>query len=92
MEKENNGNEHSSVFYIPSGPDCRINRDYLRRMRHTFAAGKSPPDFPVNDYEVDFRGRATLKDLTGAGRKAMGWPPIEKSNIVDENAESCKAE
>ncbi len=73
VESEHRGREHSSVFYIPAGPECAINRDYLRRMRHTMATGGSPPDFPRNDYEVRYRGRATPRDLSRVGRVAAGW-------------------
>ena len=40
---------------------------WLFRMRHTFLDGKTPPDFPVNNYEMDFKGRANLVDLTNEG-------------------------
>ncbi len=73
VEKEHRGNEPSSVLYIPSGPYCKINNDYLRRMRHTFLSGETPPDFPKNDYEVKFSGRAGMNDVTPEGRDAMGW-------------------
>ncbi len=87
MESEHGGREHSSVFYIPAGPDCAINRDYLRRMRHAFALGESPPDFPKNDYEVDYRGRATPRDLNEIGRAAMGWQ--EEETEEEKGEETC---
>ena len=87
MESQHTGKEHSTVLYIPAGPDCRINRDYLRRMRHTFLEGKSPPDFPPNDYEVDYRDRATMADVTREGRKAMGWP--EEVEVREEKEGTC---
>jgi len=66
------GEEPNCVLYIPAGADCKINRDYLRKMRHSFILGTSPPDFPENNYEVDYANRASLDDLTNAGRAAMG--------------------
>ena len=33
--------------------------------------GRSAPDFAAEDYEVDFKGRATLDDLTDLGRAQM---------------------
>jgi len=33
----------------------------------------SPPDFAAMDFEVDFIGRATEKDLTELGRQQMGF-------------------
>jgi hypothetical protein len=35
-------------------------------------AGESAPDFAAENYEVDFKGRATLDDLTDLGRAQMG--------------------
>ncbi len=88
VESEHRGREHSSVLYIPAGPDCAINRDYLRRARHAFALGASPPDFPKNDYEVDYRGRATPEDLTEIGRAAMGWTSQDEEQNTKEK--SCQ--
>ena len=88
VESEHRGKEHSSVFYIPAGPDCPINRDYLRRMRHAFALGKSPPDFPANHYEENYRDRATLAHVTDTGRKMMGWEPRAAAAGGGENAKS----
>ena len=34
------GSEPNSVFCIPTGPSCPINRGYLRRMRHSFILGR----------------------------------------------------
>ena len=73
MEKEHGGREHSSVFYIPAGPDCRMNRSYLRRMRHAFLLGRTPPDFPPNNLEADYAGRAGMPDVSKLGRELMGW-------------------
>ena len=36
-----------------------------------FLAGKSAPDFAAEDYEVNFKGRATLDDSTPEGRRQM---------------------
>ena len=43
VESEHKGTDHNSVFYIPAGPDCNINQVYLRRMRHSFVLGHTPP-------------------------------------------------
>lgn len=37
-----------------------------------FLAGRSPGDFAAEDYEVDFDGRATIADITPAGRVQLG--------------------
>ena len=91
MESEHSGREHSSVLYIPAGPDCRINRDYLRRLRHAFAQGDTPPDFPVNNYERTFRDRATVADLDDVGQEAMGWQQEagEDGRPSEKGQESC---
>jgi hypothetical protein len=38
----------------------------------TFVAGKTPPDFPADNFEVDFAGRGTVADLTELGRSQLG--------------------
>jgi hypothetical protein len=46
----------------------------LPKQAAAFLAGKTPPDFPADDFEVDFVGRATENDLTPLGRRQMGLP------------------
>jgi hypothetical protein len=70
---EHNGKEFASVIYIGSAPDCAKNRAYLPRQKEAFVAGRSAPDFAAMDFEVDFKGRATEKDLTDLGRQQMGF-------------------
>src|SRR6476659_1076839 len=70
---ENAGKEYASVIYIGSAPDCAKNRAYLPGQKAAFLAGKSPPDFAQMNFEVDFNGRATEKDLTDLGRRQMGF-------------------
>ena len=81
VEKKHEGREHSSVFYIPAGPDCRKNRSYLRRMRHAFATGRTPPDFPPNNFETDYTGRADMADVSAIGREMMGWEEEEEVGV-----------
>ena len=66
------GNEDSSVFYIPAFPKCPLNDAYVQRQAHLFLSGRTPPDFPSNDSEVDFVDRATIDDLSPLGREMMG--------------------
>ena len=47
VESEHRGIDHNSVFYIPTGPDCSINKIYLRRMRHAFMLGQTPPGIAI---------------------------------------------
>jgi len=70
---EHEGSEYASVIYIGSAPDCPKNRAYLPKQRNAFLEGRSAPDFAAMDFEVDFKGRATLGDLTDLGRVQMGF-------------------
>ena len=70
---EHAGSEYASVIYIGSAPDCAKNRAYLPKQREAFLSGRSAPDFAAMDFEVDFKGRATVEDLTDLGRAQMGF-------------------
>jgi hypothetical protein len=70
---EHAGKEYASVIYIGSAPDCAKNRAYLPRQKDAFLAGRSAPDFAAMDFEVDFKGRAAVDDLTPLGREQMGF-------------------
>ncbi len=70
---EHEGREYASVIYIGSAPDCAKNRAYLPRQRDAFLEGRSAPDFAAMDFETDFKGRATLADLSDLGRAQMGF-------------------
>ena len=70
---EHAGKDYASVIYIGSAPDCAKNRAYLPKQKEAFLAGRSAPDFAAMDFEVDFKGRATLADLTPLGREQMGF-------------------
>ena len=75
VENHHEGDEPNAVFYTGFGPDCRINRNYLRHMRHSFLLGTSPPDFPEkNNFEVDYKDRAAFDDLSDLGLKMAGFP------------------
>jgi Protein of unknown function (DUF1479) len=72
VENEHRGKGYSNVMYIASTPGCAKNTAYLAKQAPAFLAGKTPPDFAPDDFEVDFKGRATEKDLTPLGRSQMG--------------------
>jgi uncharacterized protein DUF1479 len=72
VEDEHKGHGYSNVMYIGATVGCDKNRAYLPGQAQAFLAGRTPPDFPADDFEVDFRGRATEADLTPLGRKQMG--------------------
>ena len=62
-------------MYIGASPLCKKNSDYLETQGQRFLAGKSAPDFAAENYEVSYRGRATIDDLTDLGKKQMGLMP-----------------
>jgi hypothetical protein len=72
VENEHRGTGYSNVMYIGSAPGCPKNTAYLERQALTFLAGKTPPDFPADNFEVDFAGRGTVADLTELGRSQLG--------------------
>ncbi|MEM1287480.1 MAG: YbiU family protein [Pseudomonadota bacterium] len=69
---EHNGKEYANVIYIAASPKCAKNEAYARKQAEKFLAGESAPDFAAENYEIDFKGRATLDDLTDLGRAQMG--------------------
>ena len=89
LEDKHEGSEANSGFYIPAAPDCSTNRIYLRKLRHSFLLGQTPPDFPVNNYEMEFATRAKMGDLSNLGRKLMGWP-LEDNVRTDDKQERCE--
>jgi len=76
VENEHRGSVYSNVMYIGATVGCAKNSAYLAREAPAFLAGRTPPDFVPDDFEVDFTGRATEADLTPLGRSQMGLPPL----------------
>ena len=74
VENEHRGSGYSNVMYIPSAPGCAKNSAYLERQARSFLSGKTPPDFPADNFEVNFAGRGTLADLDerGTARLTVG--------------------
>lgn len=72
VESANKSQNWANVIYIGASPECRKNQAYQPGQAKAFLEGRSPPDFAPEDYEVDFKGRATLDDLTDLGRRQMG--------------------
>ena len=60
-------------MYIGSAPDCPKNRGCLPKQRDAFLQGRSALDFAAMDFEVDFKGRATVEDLTDLGCAEMDF-------------------
>jgi hypothetical protein len=65
------GKDYSNVMFIGASPKCAKNLDYTKRQTENFLLGKSPPDFASEDYEVDFKGRFSIDQLTDLGRTQM---------------------
>lgn len=68
---EHHGKDYANVIYIAASPKCAKNEAYARKQAEKFLQGRSAPDFAAEDYEVDFKGRARLEDLTPLGRAQM---------------------
>jgi hypothetical protein len=74
VEDEHKGSGYSNLMYIGATAGCAKNTAYLPGQAQAFLAGKTPPDFAPDNFEVDFVGRATEADLTPLGRRQMGLP------------------
>ncbi len=75
VENEHRGSGYSNVIYIGAAPWCEKNTQFLPRQAESFLAGSSSPDFAAEDYEIAFKNRATLEDLSELGKKQMGLMP-----------------
>jgi hypothetical protein len=65
-----------NVMYIGSTPRCARNDPYPASTFDRFLAGRSPVDYPAEDHEIDFVGRAGIDDLDEVGRQQFGLDPI----------------
>ena len=65
----------SLEFPLTQRPFGTLHEEALRlyKQRDAFLEGRSGPDFASMDFEVDFKGRATVEDLTDLGRAQMGF-------------------
>jgi Protein of unknown function (DUF1479) len=75
VENEHRGSGYSNVMYIASTPGCQKNAAYTQRQAPSFLSGETPPDFAPDNFEIDFKGRATVDDLTPLGRSQLGIDP-----------------
>lgn len=91
VEGSNGGTEDASVYYIPSIPLCRKNVEYLRKQAEHFKAGKTPPDFPPNDSEVNCVDRCRPEDLTDEGLIAIGLGGLPEVRVEGETEEDFAA-
>ena len=47
------------------------NLDYTKKQSKKFLEGKSPPDFAAEDYEINYKGRIKLEDLSSLAKKQL---------------------
>ena len=71
VEDHHTGKGYSNVVYVGSTPYCEKNLAYAKKQSQKFLEGKSPPDFAAEDYEVAYKNRATITDLTSLGKKQL---------------------
>ena len=72
VEPVHTGRAPSNVMYIPAAPECARNRAFLPVQWQAFTSGRSAPDFPPDDLETEFAGRAGPDLLSPLGRRQMG--------------------
>lgn len=85
VEDEHNGNGYSNVIYIGATVGCPKNEAYLPGQAEAFLAGKTPPDFAPDNFEVDFLARGTEADLTPLGRSQLGLQvPVVHQPVTNE--------
>ena len=71
VEDHHTGKGYSNVAYVGSTPFCEKNLVYAKKQSIKFLEGKSPPDFAPEDYEVNYKNRADISDLTPLGKKQL---------------------
>ena len=76
VDAEHHGTVDSTALYIPAMPATLRNARYVAAQRLRFREGRTPPDFPPNDSEVNFQRRGTPSDLTPLGRRMLGVDPL----------------
>ena len=57
--------------YVGATPYCKKNLDYTIKQSKKFLEGKSPPDFAPEDYEINYKGRIKLRDLSLLAKKQL---------------------
>ena len=67
-----NATRSGNVMYVGAAPSCPRNEAYRVGMLDRFLRGASPVDFPGDDFEAGFVGRATVADLNATGRRQFG--------------------
>ena len=71
VEDKHSGKNYSNVVYVGATPYCKKNLDYTIKQSKKFLEGKSPPDFAPEDYEINYKGRIKLGDLSLLAKKQL---------------------
>ncbi len=71
VEDKHSGKNYSNVVYVGATPYCKKNLDYTIKQSKKFLEGRSPPDFAAEDYEVNYKGRVRLEDLSLLGKQQL---------------------
>ena len=71
VEDKHSGKNYSNVIYVGATPYCKKNLDYTIKQSKKFLEGKSPPDFAPEDYEINYKGRIKLGDLSLLAKKQL---------------------
>ena len=71
VEDKHSGKNYSNVIYVGARPYCKKNLDYTIKQSKKFSEGKSPPDFAAEDYEINYKDRVKLKDLSSLAKKQL---------------------
>jgi len=64
-----------NVMYIPAAPLCDKNVAYADKVARAFRDGRSPDDFPREDYEAQWDNRFRENELNTHGRRSLGLDP-----------------
>lgn len=62
----------ANVMYIPAAPWCAKNAAYAASVRTALREGRSPADFPAEDYEASWPDRFGVEQLNEIGRRGLG--------------------
>ena len=67
-----------NVMYIPAAPLCDKNLAYAHKVASAFREGRSPDDFPREDYETQWSNRFSESELNNTGRLSLGIDTVEQ--------------
>jgi len=68
-----------NVMYIPAAPLCDKNLAYAHKVASAFREGRSPDDFPREDYEAQWSNRFSESELNTTGRLSLGIESVEQT-------------